>query len=375
MRQLLDAWLIWGVNGLEDTSRVSSGNNRAPGSYEELLAVRSLGDKITAEVQKYGTIVYDINADTARRICMCILWVHGGQENSDYLDNEFRQRWIIHQNEIVDALDGIAGIVGYENMMLFPEGDAAENDAEQQDFRSRKYASPTITKELGEIYASRPDLALLYCQAIINGGNPSEFRETISADNRFAFFGRQHGLDPVTQIHGLSSKEKRVMMNDIEKQRETVDQEIQNRLRKFGIMSSFEDLYRKRAELRKRWYVVNFSHTHQTATESVHEFLPREELGVILLGAAHSRCYEKYRTLAEEVDMFQEPEGMYIEDFFEGDENHRNTRFISFKPHSLVPFEEDDRSDYQKRVDKERAKKADLEARRREWRNQQGFNF
>lgn len=317
--QLSDAWLVWGAQ--KNTESI----NR--------------GDLLKKEMQKIGDVVYDINSHTASRVCICIQWCHGGQDNADYVKSEeFTQAWIAHQNDVVRAMHLTARFAGYSDLHFFPEGDRTENTKEDSDRRYNPNASPVITEELGEIYESRPDLALQYCQAIINKGYGGEFRDSISADSRFVISAMQKGLDPHSQVHGLSTKAKTEKLKTIDQKRKGLEDEIDRRNKSgypFAALAVFDDI----DAIHLEHHLANFQHTHSTAVQSLRKNLPDGKIGMMLLGSAHSRYHEKYDGLLEELGLGSPSNNHYIENYVEANPLLRNTRFMTVKPNSLAPID------------------------------------
>ncbi|MDD5026094.1 MAG: hypothetical protein PHH13_01825 [Candidatus Peribacteraceae bacterium] len=111
MVQLHDVWIV-------DTELNRSANT------ELQQEVHALGDRLCDQMKEHGTVVADINAEKAERLCFCFMQNHGVTEptlEKAIEDPSYGYQFIRHRNSIDRAQMMIASQVGYEHTHFFLE--------------------------------------------------------------------------------------------------------------------------------------------------------------------------------------------------------------------------------------------------------------
>jgi len=315
---------------LENGMRLAWGTKQ-PSSTEErqqIERVREMGDRLIVELSKHGQVVADLQAEGAKRICVCLKQHHTDNEINPMDPKSLSIReiraFLGHQNSIFRLQQIITSIVGLQKIQFFIEGlsrdgvswqksvTAIQNHTEQFLQVLRKYVTGTEDnacfpeETLQEItsFFERGEFERVARELRICSGEQSYVEWSTVQQNNLS--GRVHGL-------GLPAEESR-----------RSQEQLRDTIRKTAKLdcddATFERLIHQPLA---DWF------------DNLHPFLMSElngridEVGVVVLGAKHFRS----GLIMGDNEVVQ---GKKVEDYYERQNNLRDLRLIVVEPRHLA---------------------------------------
>jgi len=270
--------------------------------------MQEMSKKIIAVLREHGNVVADLHYSSFTRMAVCLKYWHSVSTTIQDCNQDVQEgrNFLKHQNNIASAFAKISDITTIQKIHLFPEGLPADE-------QFCEYCLPTIIhspwdedflKEIENIPDGSGHLYRHWCEREQEWGQEeaqSAFDDGVLGENRCIRMAVHKGLNPLTQLHGLTTLER-------------LERIVQNKLtlKTKGIWNRMEFVENQQQ---------NFKVTHEHLIRSLNNNISPGEVGIVILGGNHFKSGIIEHDLP---DFF----GMKVENYIENCRSLNNMRVI-----------------------------------------------
>ncbi|MDO8468340.1 MAG: hypothetical protein Q7S29_01105, partial [Candidatus Peribacter sp.] len=311
---------------LANGMRLAWGVEQPPSTEEQqqIERVREMGDRLIVELSKHGQIVADLQAEGAKRICVCLKQNHGDDEklphNSLFVTPREVRTFLEHQTALFHLQETIERIVGLERMQFFSEqhlrdGTSWRDKSDLIQENPKRWEQVLRRLVVGNDSNATHSTRLFAEIIVLMTKGENEQAKIILRDSSreggFMEWVTARGSNIDHQIHGLNLPQNfdRIAQLLIQMDPQNIDREAYNRSLDQVFVSWFERL-------------------HPYLVAQLNNCIQHEEVGVVVLGGAHFRSGVMWHS---EI-MY----GKKVEDYFEKKASLADMRLIVVDPRGFA---------------------------------------
>jgi len=263
--------------------------------------MKMLGDTICEQIQEFGEVVADINAEGAEKICICLRQNHGDLDmlRSELTKNtDLAQAFFSHQNAIVDLQRLIVAICGFDKTRFFleriPDDPRTYSLIQQQylkffdsvspeDYRQQTgFDHPPSRYEHESMRAASDKnfLDSLLCELLPHLNSSAQdaaLLDHFSGEMRFINLCAVEGKKIGDRVNGLSSDERIQIL--------TMQDDVERHLHELSPSNHKES---SKQELRQKLIQIK-NQENETMSRVICDRIQQGEVGIVILGAFHFR--------------------------------------------------------------------------------------